>query len=305
MVVFVLVGWGFWIEPSSLQNEDHDISLPAWPASCDGFRVAVLADLHTGSPHNGLPNLERVVELTNRAKPDLVLLAGDFVIHGVAGGTFVPPEDAARELGRLSAPAGVFAVLGNHDWWFDASRVRAALESNRIPVLEDDSREIASGDCRFRLVGVSDLWEGAHDIEKALLGVEESEPVVLFTHNPDLFPEIPRSVALTIAGHTHGGQVYLPGIGRPVVPSQFGERFAIGHIVEQGKHLFVSSGVGTSIIPVRFLVPPEVSLLRLRSETRLRAQWIETVPFEVRSLMTGPPRPSFPRTRPALSLIPG
>jgi predicted MPP superfamily phosphohydrolase len=86
---------------------------------------------------------------------------------------------------------------------------------------------------------------------------------VLFTHNPDVFPAVPGGVTLTIAAHTHGGQVYLPGIGRPVVPSEFGERFAIGHVVEEGRHLFVSSGVGTSILPVRFLVPPEISVLVL------------------------------------------
>jgi predicted MPP superfamily phosphohydrolase len=89
--------------------------------------------------------------------------------------------------------------------------------------------------------------------------------VVAFTHNPDLFPDVPARVALTIAGHTHGGQVFLPWLGRPVVPSRYGERYAIGHVVENGRHLFVSPGLGTSIVPVRFRVPPEVSVLILRS----------------------------------------
>lgn len=175
------------------------------------------------------------------------------------------PEDSARELGKLSAPAGVFAVLGNHDWWLSAPRVRTALESNGITVLEDVSVEIVRSDCRFWLAGVSDFWEGSHDVEAALSKVPTNDHTVLFTHNPDLFPTIPSRVSLTIAGHTHGGQVYIPGVGRPVVRSKFGERFAIGHIVEDGRHLFVSSGVGTSIIPVRFLVPPEVSVITLRS----------------------------------------
>jgi hypothetical protein len=257
--------WGFWFEPASLRNEDHEVTLPSWPRECDGLRVAILADLHVGSPHNGVENLVRVVELTQRADPDLVLLAGDFVIHGVLGGSFVSPEESARQLARLEAPAGVFAVLGNHDWWLDAERVRNALELVDIPVLEDASHPVALHECRFWLAGLSDFWEGPHDIERALSGVPDGEPTILFTHNPDVFPQIPRRVSLTVAGHTHGGQVYIPGWGRPVVPSQFGERFAIGHIVEDGRHLFVSSGVGTSIVPIRFLVPPEVSLLRLRS----------------------------------------
>jgi hypothetical protein len=218
-----------------------------------------------GSPHNGIANLTRVVDLTQRADPDLVLLAGDYVIHGVPGGSFVSPEESAEALARLSAPAGVFAVLGNHDWWLGADRVRGALEGAGIAVLDDASQAVALRECRFWLAGVSDLWEGPHDIDQALSRVPDGAPTILFTHNPDIFPDVPERVSLTIAGHTHGGQVYIPGIGRPVVPSQFGERFAIGHIVEDGRHLFVSSGIGTSVVPIRFLVPPEVSVLRVGS----------------------------------------
>lgn len=257
--------WGFLIEPGSLRNEDHEVTVPDWPVGCDGLRVAVLADLHIGSPRNGLDKLDRIIELTQRARPDLILLAGDYVIHGVAGGEFTPPEEIALALRQLSAPLGVWAVLGNHDWWFDGPRVRGALESVGIRFLEDSAARIRSPVCDFWLVGVSDFWEGRHDVHAALEQVTDPAPVVAFTHNPDVFPDIPARVSLTIAGHTHGGQVYLPLIGRPIVPSRYGERFAIGHIVEGGRHLFVSSGLGTSIIPVRFLVPPEVSVVTIRS----------------------------------------
>ena len=263
-----LATWGFWLEPASLRNEDYELTLSSWPDACDNLKIAVLADLHVGSPHNGLANLTRVVELTQHAQPDLILLAGDYVIHAVVGGTFVEPERTAEALSRLTAPLGVFAVLGNHDWWLDAQRVRDALEAESIPVLDDTSREVSRGDCRFSVAGVSDFWEGRHDIAAALLQVAPDRPTILFTHNPDVFPDVPARVSLTIAGHTHGGQVYLPWIGRPVVPSRYGERFAVGHIIEEGRHLFVSSGVGTSILPVRFLVPPEVSVLHLRSGRR-------------------------------------
>ena len=114
--------WGFWLEPASLRNENYEIDLPNWPAACDRIRIAVVADLHVGSPFNGLDKLERIVELTLAAKPDLILLAGDYVIHGVLGGNKVAPEEIAGGLGRLAAPLGVFAVLGNHDWWEDAPR---------------------------------------------------------------------------------------------------------------------------------------------------------------------------------------
>lgn len=257
--------WGFLVEPSLLRNEDYEIAPPGWPAGCDGLRVAVLADLHVGSPFNRLDQLDHVIALTQRAEPDLILLAGDYVIHGVRGGHFTPPEDIAATLRRLSAPLGVWAVLGNHDWWLDAPRVRAALESNGIPVLEDVASRIHTNTCDFWIAGISDYWEGKHDVEGVLAQVTDGAPILAFTHNPDVFPDVPARVNLTIAGHTHGGQVYLPFIGRPVVPSRYGQRYAVGHIVEQGRHLFVSSGLGTSIIPVRFLVPPEVSVLIVRS----------------------------------------
>jgi hypothetical protein len=261
MAVAGLLVWAVWVEPASLRNEDHALDIPGWPTGCEGLRVAVLTDLHVGSPFNGLDKLDAIIALTERARPDLILLAGDYVIRGVPGGTFVAPEDIAARLGGLSAPLGVFAVLGNHDWWFDGPRVRAALEQAGIPVLDDASQHIAAGSCALWLVGISDLWEGRHDIVRALAGVPAGAPVLAFTHNPDIFPYIPERVKLTIAGHTHGGQVFLPLVGRPVVPSRYGQRYAIGHVVENGRHLFVSSGLGTSILPVRFRVPPEVSVL--------------------------------------------
>ena len=256
--------WGFAVEPASLRNEDYELALPGWPASCDGLRIAVLADLHVGSPFNGPDKLARIVALTQRAQPDLVLLAGDYVIHGIPGGHFTPPDAIAEQLQLLSAPLGVFAVLGNHDHWLDAPRVRSALERHGIPVLEDSVTRLHSARCDLWLAGIGDFWTTPHDIARALSQVTDAAPVVAFTHNPDLFPDVPARVSLTIAGHTHGGQVFLPWFGRPVVPSRYGERYAIGHVVESGRHLFVSPGLGTSIVPVRFRVPPEVSVLILR-----------------------------------------
>ena len=205
------------------------------------------------------------INLTLNAKPDLILLAGDYVIHGVPGGQFVSPQESATHLARLSAPLGVFAVLGNHDWWHDGPATMAAFQQVGIQVLEDASISIKSGTCEFWLAGISDFMEGAHDVPLALSQIPEDGTILAFTHNPDIFPEVPSRVTLTIAGHTHGGQVYLPLVGRPVVPSEYGERFAIGHIIENGRHLFVTPGIGTSILPVRFLVPPEVSVLILHS----------------------------------------
>src|SRR5262245_46800145 len=123
----------FWLEPASLRTSEERVSLP-WPART--LRVAVLTDLHVGSPFNGIRNLRRVVDLTNEAHPDMVCILGDLVIQGVLGGRFVPPEDIAGELARLRSGTGTFAVLGNHDGWLDRERVRRALEANGVRVVE-------------------------------------------------------------------------------------------------------------------------------------------------------------------------
>lgn len=263
--VLTLAWWSLWVEPRRLVVHEAELSVPAWPSALSELRITVITDLHVGSPHHGLGTLREIVATVNGTRPDVVLITGDLVILGVVGGRFVEPEPIAGELGQLRARLGVFAVLGNHDWWFDAPRVEAALENAGISVLEDESVPITVNGEDLWLAGVSDYWEGRHDIGAALAGVPEDRPVVLFTHNPDIFPEVPERVSLTVAGHTHGGQVYLPLIGRPVVPSRFGQRYAAGHVVEGGRHLFVSTGLGTSILPIRFRVPPEVAVLTLTS----------------------------------------
>lgn len=258
-----------WLEPASLTIVEERVSV-RW-AVRGPVRIAILTDLHVGSRFNGLPKLREVVDRTNAARPDLVCILGDLVIQGVIGGQFVAPEPIAAELGRLQAPAGVVAVLGNHDGWLDHDRVRFALEQNRIRVIEETAIRTETASGAFWVAGVSDLWTGRHDISSALAAATPDDaPVILLTHNPDIFPDVPERVALTLAGHTHGGQVSLPFVGRPVVPSKFGQRFAAGHIIERGRHMFVATGVGTSILPVRFRVPPAVTMLTVEPE---RPNW--------------------------------
>jgi uncharacterized protein len=263
IIGLVLSGWGFVWEPSRLVVRTQALAVPHWPPACAGLRVAVVTDLHVGAPHVGVDKLDHVVATLREQSPDVVLLTGDFVIDGVIGGQWVSPEVIAQHLRPLAENGRAYAVLGNHDWWLDAGRVRRALESAGIPVLEDTSVPMAIDRCRFRLAGISDATEGPHDIAKALSQVAPTDAVLAMTHNPDIFPELPARVSLLVAGHTHGGQVNLPWLGRLVVPSRFGQRYAIGHVVEQGRHLFVGPGIGTSILPVRWRVPPELSVLEL------------------------------------------
>lgn len=261
--VILLAGlWSFWWEPASLVVREETLSLP-WSATTSP-RIAVLTDLHVGSPFNDLDRLRDIVRRTNAARPDVICILGDLVTQGVRGGTFVPPEEIAAVLADLRAPSGVFGVLGNHDGWLDHDRVERALVRNNIRVVEETAVRIGAGATAWWLAGISDLWTGRHDISAALAAAkDDGSPVILMTHNPDVFPDVPPRVALTLAGHTHGGQVWLPLVGRPIVPSAFGQRFAAGHIVEGGRHLFVATGLGTSIIPVRLGVRPAIDVLTI------------------------------------------
>ena len=263
--IFVALGlYGFWYEPASLHVVAHDIRLDA-AARLSGtpLRIAVIADLHGGSPYIGEAKIEEVVALANGAKPDLILLTGDYVTKGIVGGSPLAIETIAGKLRGLSAPLGTYAVLGNHDRAEDAPRIAAALEEAGIHVLDDRAASLDHGG-PVMLAGISDLRSGPHDIAAALVTVPAGQRALCFTHSPDIFPRLPATCALTIAGHTHGGQVRLPLLGSPIVPSSYGQRYAAGLIREGDKVLFVSTGIGTSIIPVRIGVPPEISILDIR-----------------------------------------
>lgn len=255
---FLVAAWAFGIEPGMLVVRHLRMELPGWQSD---LRIAVLSDLHVGSPHVGLDKLRTIVERTNAENPALVVLLGDFVIGGpnrgggIRGGGFVEPEPIAEELKKLRAPLGVYAVLGNHDWWYDGERVGNALTDAGIPVLENRAVHVG----HIWLAGIADLWTRDPDVAGTLGQVRGEEPVVLITHNPDIFPEVPPRVSLTLAAHTHGGQVNLPLIGRVVTTSRLG--YTAGEFVEQGRHLFVTTGIGTSIVPVRLGVPPEIVIL--------------------------------------------
>jgi predicted MPP superfamily phosphohydrolase len=256
--------WAFWLEPRSLVVHETTLALPHWSPSLSGLRVAVLSDLHVGSPYWVLEHTQKLVNETNQQHPDLILLAGDYQINGVPFGTWVAAEPIAEALGGLKAPLGTIAVLGNHDHWNDGPRMEQALRARGIIVLENQTHEVRYHGSSFYVVGLADRMTRPQAIPETIALVPPGVPAIVLVHEPDVFPEIDPRVSLTVAGHTHGGQVALPLLGRRIVPSEYGERYAAGHIVENGKHLFVTTGVGTSTFPVRFRVPPEIAMLVLK-----------------------------------------
>jgi uncharacterized protein len=264
LILLILLGvWTCLIEPNRLVVRESTIQISDWPARISGLRIAVISDIHAGSPFIDQGKLKQIVATTNQQHPDLIVLLGDFVVRNTWHSKLMEPELIAAELKSLQAPLGVYAVLGNHDWWFDGDRVRRALESVGIRTLEEQVVEVRFREDSFWLVGLADAWtRGTRNVARTLATVPAGKPVIVLTHNPDVFPLIPaRKPLLMLAGHTHGGQVNLPLLGRLVVPSEYGQRYAAGLIEERGNHLFVTTGIGTSVLPLRFRVTPEIVML--------------------------------------------
>ena len=272
--------YAFGIEPNwRLGVTRYRLVPPGWPTGMK-LKIAVVSDVHACEPYMSIARIEEIVDRTNRLGADLTVLLGDFMAgHRFTTGQ-VPSEDWARALAGLKAPLGVHAILGNHDWWTDrvAQRsrqgpigARRALETAGIPVYENHAVRLQHGAHRVWLAGLGDQiafpigrsrFIGVDDLAGTLAEVTDDAPVILLAHEPDIHPKVPARVALTLSGHTHGGQVRLFGYS-PIVPSKFGNRFAYGHIVETGRNLIVSGGLGCSIMPVRFGVPPEIVEVQL------------------------------------------
>jgi predicted MPP superfamily phosphohydrolase len=259
--------WGFFIEPDRLVVHQQTIQILNWPAELSGLRIALIGDLHTDNRFINQKKLQKIVELTNSQNPDLIVLLGDYIQGGRRESPYrVEPEVTAAQLKYLRAPLGVYSVLGNHDWWYNGEKVRRAFEDQGIPILENDVKELSWHGKSFWLAGLADLWTRPQDVAETIAKAPAGATVIALTHNPDIFPTVPQSVPLLLAAHTHGGQVNIPLIGTPIVPSQFGPQYTAGHIFENGHHMFVTTGIGTSIMRVRFRVPPEIVILTVNSK---------------------------------------
>jgi uncharacterized protein len=254
------------IEPRRLVVTRYVPRPPAWPRG-HNLSITLIADLHAGGPDMRLPHVRAVVDTANALQSDIVLLLGDYIATYSFMNERMPNPIWASEMARITAPLGTWAVLGNHDWWHDVADIRAALVEAGIPVLENKAVILGAKEGRFWLAGIGDQrayrlghgrFRGVDDLPGTLAQISTDDPVLLMAHEPDIFTRVPPRVALTLAGHTHGGQIRLPLIWPLFVPSKYGARFAYGHIEEGERHMIVSGGLGTSFIPARLGVPPEI-----------------------------------------------
>ena len=260
--------WAFLIEPGRLVTHEQTIQIDNWPQQFDGLRIAVLSDIHVDNWFITDKKLRTIVQRTNQLNPDLIVILGDYMSSDGWVRRRVEPEVFCPVLKDLHAPLGVYSVLGNHDWWYGGIKVRRGLEQNGIKVLENESVGLNARGTSLWLVGLADLWTRPQRISETVAKVPEGQPLIGLAHNPDIFPNVPPRVELLLAGHTHGGQVRFPLLGPVVESSDYGDRWVRGHVFEDNHHLFVTTGIGTSIVPVRFGVPPEIVLLTVKSGVR-------------------------------------
>jgi predicted MPP superfamily phosphohydrolase len=246
-----------WREPRRLVVRREELALPGWPPALDGYAVALVSDLHAGAGHMTPARVAAVVDAVEALAPDVVLLLGDYLDSTWLGRGRAEPVAVAGELARLR---GAVAVLGNHDWRAAGAAMGRALADAGIPVLENAAREVAPG---VWVGGTAEYRFRSPDLAATLAGVPAGAAVLLMIHDPDLFPQVPSRVALTVAGHLHGGQVNVPLLRRALLPTRYGDRYLAGHVVEDGRQLYVSAGLGTSGLPIRLRRPPEIPLLRL------------------------------------------
>lgn len=236
------------------------IWLERLPAPLDGLKIVHLTDIHH-SLFTPIEDVERVVHLANRLEPDVVALTGDYV---TASPTYIWP--VARALGKLRARRGVFAVLGNHDFQVEPDEVTRALRAQRIRVLRNAHHAVRASGSTLWLVGIDDLWWDSDDLAAALRAVPSRDPKILLCHNPlGIWRASTYGVDFMLSGHTHGGQVRLPGL-RSLYRSKLGERFVQGWNRLDGTQIYVNRGIGKVVVPIRFACPAEIACLRLRRE---------------------------------------
>lgn len=278
-----MLGYSYFIEPQRLLVNAQELRIQGWNPAFDELKIVAISDIHGGS--NGVDHhlLRRVVAEANVQNADLIVLLGDYVSQSSGRDQSgkrplrMSVEEIAAGLEGLQARHGVFAVLGNHDGWHDNASIAAALAAKGYKVLDGAVEVVEMNGQKLRILGLKDhleidTWRGYTDDARNMLSATEgSGDVIVLQHSPDVapiisgVPPISKNLKLMISGHTHGGQVWLPVLGRPIIPSSYGQKYAVGHIHDNGLDIFVTTGVGTSILPFRFMVPPEIAVLTIRT----------------------------------------
>src|SRR3546814_8392949 len=237
------------------------VEVAAWPAGQPPLTILLLSDTHVAGPDMPPQRLARIVADLNRLRPDLVLVAGDLVSEKRVATHIYTAAEAVAPLAGLRAPLGVVVAPGNHDHWFAPDALRRELDRQGLRVLQNEAVRLGP----LIVGGVDDDYSRHDDVPATLAAMDRLGPGVplLLTHSPDIAPAVPRPVAAIFAGHTHCGQIRFPFVGAISSVSRYGARFACGDIRDGDQRVFVGAGLGTSILPLRYLTPPDVWLVTI------------------------------------------
>jgi predicted MPP superfamily phosphohydrolase len=265
-VLVLLAAWAVLIEPRWVARRDIDVAVPQWQGP-PGLKVAVASDWHvTTNALRRVMTVERaraIVRDINAARPDVILIPGDLIAEHDYETSFAatPEEEIAQVLGELRAPFGVYAALGNHDWWHNGPRFTETLTHHGITVLENDAQPLKG--TSLWVVGVGDEMTDHSDPKAAVRKLPPGAQALVVMHEPESLKGLPALPGLIVSGHTHGGQVYLPWIGALVVPGRAPRDWAYGWVEHEDKLMYVTSGLGVSILPLRFNMRPEWVMFKL------------------------------------------
>lgn len=274
----VFLSYAYFIEPRRLVVNRIEVNVPGFPKELDGLCIVAISDIHGGSNGGDAAKLARVVEAVNAERPDIVVILGDFVSRSwLVRDLKMQPGDITTAISGIRAKYGVYGVLGNHDRGTLGAELQAGLNADGYQLLNGKVAVLDINGAKLRLLGLRDhteigIWKDySNDARRLLSPTEGQGPVIVLQHSPDVIPVITgdllisNDLRLMLSGHTHGGQVWLPILGYPLVPSSYGQKYVRGLVMTDPFPVFVTTGLGTSILPLRFMVPPEIAVLTLRS----------------------------------------